>query len=357
MALGHASAAWAHEVRPAFMDVTVGDVLTLEIALNAEAILAGVDLSGLADTNDSPEARSYDALRALPPDALAERFEAAFPRFAEGLILEGAGPPELRSVAVLPEPDGAAARDTRVTIAAPLASDAPRVGWAEPYGEVIVRQVDAGEEAFNALLPGGASTPPLPRAGGTGEGPARTFARYVASGFEHIVPLGADHILFVLGLFFFSLHVRPLLWQVTAFTAAHTTTLALATLGVVSVPASVVEPLIALSIAYVGVENVLRPRLGWWRPLVVFGFGLLHGLGFASVLSDVGGGTGHFLARLIGFNLGVELGQLAVIGAAFLLLALPFGRRPWWRAYVAVPASLAIALVGAWWAVERTLLA
>ena len=231
------------------------------------------------------------------------------------------------------------------------------MGWAEPFGYVVVRQMAAGEDAFGALLPGGAVTPPLPRAGGTAEGPAATFGRYVVSGFEHIIPLGADHILFVLGLFFFSLHLRPLLWQVTAFTAAHTVTLALATLGVVSVPASVVEPLIALSIAYVGVENVLRPRLGWWRPAVVFGFGLLHGLGFASVLSEVGGGTGNLVARLIGFNVGVELGQLAVIALAFVLLALPFGRRPWWRAYVAVPASIAIAVVGAWWAIERTLLA
>ena len=352
-----AGSAWAHEVQPAVMDVTVGDPTVIEVALNAEAILAGVDLAAAEDTNDTPQAEDYDALRALPPEALAERFEAAFPAFAEGLILEGLGPPELVSVAVAPEPDPALPRDTRVTIRAALVSEAPRIGWAEPYGEVILRQEGAGEDAFAALLPGGEASPPLPRMGGTAEGAWETFARYVVSGFEHIVPKGLDHILFVLGLFFFSLNLRPLLWQVTAFTLAHTATLALATLGVVSVPASVVEPLIALSIAYVGIENVLRPRLGWWRPAVVFGFGLLHGLGFASVLSDVGGGTGNFVARLIGFNVGVEIGQLAVIGAAFVLLALPFGRRRWWRPYVAVPASVAIAVVGAWWAVERALLA
>ena len=350
-------AAAAHEVEPAILDVRVADPVALEITLNAEAILAGVDLSANEDTNAAPQAEDYDALRALPPDALAARFEAAFPAFAEGLILDDAGPPELVSVAVEPREDPGLPRQTRVAIRAPLASETLRVGWAEPFGYVVVRQMAAGEDAFGALLPGGAVTPPLPRTGGTAEGPAATFGRYVVSGFEHIIPLGADHILFVLGLFFFSLHLRPLLWQVTAFTAAHTVTLALATLGVVSVPASVVEPLIALSIAYVGVENVLRPRLGWWRPAVVFGFGLLHGLGFASVLSEVGGGTGNLVARLIGFNLGVELGQLAVIALAFVLLALPFGRRPWWRAYVAVPASIAIAVVGAWWAIERTLLA
>ena len=349
--------AWAHEVRPAIMDVTVDEPTVIEVTLNAEAILAGVDLSAARDTDDAAQASGYDALRALAPDALAERFEDAFPAFADGLLLEGLGTPELVSVAVTPEPDAGLPRDTRVVLRAPLEEDAPRIGWAAHYGDVIVRQGRAGEDAFAALLPGGAVSPPLPPEGRSAEGAGATFARYVVSGFEHIIPLGADHILFVLGLFFFSSHLGPLLWQVTAFTLAHTATLALATLGVVSVSPAVVEPLIALSIAYVGIENVVRPRLGWWRPAVVFGFGLLHGLGFASVLSDVDGGTGNLLARLIGFNLGVELGQLAVIGLAFVLLALPFKRRPWWRSHVAVPASLAIAAVGAWWAVERTLLA
>ena len=359
LALACAWAAAAHEVQPAVMDVTVGPETTIEVVLNAEAILAGVDLSQAEDTDDAAQAEDYDALRALPPEALAERFRAAFPAFAEGLILEGLGPPELVSVAVAPEPDGALPRETEVVLSAALTGEAARVGWAEPFGYVIIRHqvAEAPEDAFAALLPGGAVTPPLPPGGGAAEGGAATFARYVVSGFEHIIPLGVDHILFVLGLFFFSLQLGPLLWQVTAFTLAHTATLALATLGVVSVSPAIVEPLIALSIAYVGVENVLRPRLGWWRPAVVFGFGLLHGLGFASVLSDVDGGTGNFLARLVGFNIGVELGQLAVIGLAFVLLALPFGRRPWWRSHVAVPASLAIAAVGAWWAVERTLLA
>ena len=357
LTLASVGGAWAHEVQPAVMDVTVAPETAIEVVLNAEAILAGVDLSQAEDTDAAAQAEAYDALRALPPEALAERFEAAFPDFARGLTLEGLGAPELVSVAVTPEPDEALPRDTRVAMRAALRAEAPRIGWAERYGYVIVRQQEAGEDAFAALLPGGAVSPPLPPEGRSAEGAGATFARYVVSGFEHIVPLGADHILFVLGLFFFSLHLGPLLWQVTAFTVAHTATLALATLGVVSVSPAVVEPLIALSIAYVGVENVLRPRLGWWRPAVVFGFGLLHGLGFASVLSDVGGGTGNLLARLIGFNVGVELGQLAVIAAAFVLLALPFGRRPWWRPYIAVPASLAIAAVGAWWAVERTLLA
>jgi len=165
-----------------------------------------------------------------------------------------------------------------------------------------------------------------------------------------------DHILFVLGLFFLSTRLAPLLWQVTAFTAAHTVTLALGMLGYVTVPASIVEPLIAASIVYAGVENVLSRGLSPWRPAVVFVFGLLHGLGFASVLGDIGLNPSQFVTGLIGFNVGVELGQLTVLALAFLAVGLWFRNKPWYRARISNPASIAIALVGAFWVVERTLL-
>ncbi|MFN3144234.1 MAG: HupE/UreJ family protein [Paracoccaceae bacterium] len=172
-------------------------------------------------------------------------------------------------------------------------------------------------------------------------------------GFDHIVPKGLDHILFVLGLFFFSLKLRPLLYQVSAFTVAHTVTLALAILGLVRVPAAIVEPLIAASIAWIAVENILFREMKPWRTAVVFGFGLLHGLGFASVLSDIGLNPARFVTGLIGFNVGVELGQIAVLAMAWGMLGIWFGKKPWWRARVAVPASLVIAATGAYWFVER----
>ena len=150
--------------------------------------------------------------------------------------------------------------------------------------------------------------------------------------------------------------MRPLLWQVTAFTLAHTVTLALATLQIVTIPASIVEPLIAASIVYVAVENIFDGKVGWVRVAVVFCFGLLHGLGFASVLSDVGLQEGRFVVSLIGFNIGVELGQLSVIAAAFLAVGLPFGTSLWYRRAIAVPASCVIAAVGAWWTFERVFL-
>jgi hydrogenase/urease accessory protein HupE len=176
---------------------------------------------------------------------------------------------------------------------------------------------------------------------------------YLGAGFDHIIPRGLDHILFVLGLFLFSARIRPLLWQVTMFTIAHSITLAMAMTGVLELPARVVEPLIALSIAYVGVENIWHRRLHRSRLLLVFGFGLLHGLGFASMLADFGMPEDAFLTALIAFNIGVELGQLVVILLAFLAVGLWFGNRPYYRRLVVIPGSLLITLTGLYWTWER----
>ena len=143
---------------------------------------------------------------------------------------------------------------------------------------------------------------------------------YTILGFEHIVPKGTDHILFVLGLFLLSVRLRPLLLQVTAFTLAHSITLGLTIYGAISLSPSVIEPLIALSIVAVGVENVFVKELKTRRVVIVFLFGLLHGMGFAGVLSGLGLPESDFLTALIFFNLGVEAGQLAVIATAFLLV-------------------------------------
>lgn len=178
---------------------------------------------------------------------------------------------------------------------------------------------------------------------------------YLKLGVEHIIPKGLDHILFVLALFFASTRLRPLIIQVSVFTVAHTLTLALAATGAISVPGSVVEPLIALSIAFVAIENLVFREMTRWRPLVVFGFGLFHGLGFASVLQNLGLPEGQFLVALVSFNVGVEVGQVSVIAAAWLLLHWGF-QRTWYRRRIVLPASLAIAITGLWWAIQRAFL-
>jgi hypothetical protein len=183
----------------------------------------------------------------------------------------------------------------------------------------------------------------------------KTAGLYVKLGFEHILPRGLDHILFVLALFFASTRLKPLLIQVSVFTIAHTITLGVAASGWVKAPGAIVEPLIAVSIAFVAIENLFAKDMTPWRPLVVFGFGLFHGLGFASVLLDLGLPDEQFLTALVSFNVGVELGQLTVILAAFLLLRHWF-ERSWYRARVVLPASFLIAATGSWWAIQRTFL-
>jgi len=177
--------------------------------------------------------------------------------------------------------------------------------------------------------------------------------QYLGLGFEHILPLGIDHILFVLGLFLLNTAWRPLLAQVTAFTVAHTLTLGLATYDVISLSPAIVEPLIAVSIAWIAFENVITQELKPWRPVIVFGFGLLHGLGFAGVLSELGLPRGEYLTALLSFNAGVELGQLAVIAIALLTIGW-FRDRPWYRTRVTVPLSVMIGVVGLYWAIQRT---
>ena len=207
---------------------------------------------------------------------------------------------------------------------------------------------------FFTLDPGQTS-PPYVLGGGEQPAGQGVFWRYTVLGFEHILPKGLDHILFVLGLFLLSTRFRPLLWQVTAFTIAHSVTLALSMFDIVSLPSRPVESLIALSIAYVAIENVLTSELKPWRPAIVFGFGLLHGMGFADVLRELGLPRDRFVPALVAFNVGVELGQLSVVALAFAFVG-RFRAHRLYRKAVVVPASLAIAAVGLYWAVERAFL-
>ncbi|PSL21375.1 HupE/UreJ family protein [Shimia abyssi] len=178
------------------------------------------------------------------------------------------------------------------------------------------------------------------------------FLYFTWQGIIHIVPYGLDHILFVLCLFLFAQTIRDLIWQITAFTVAHSVTLTLGWLGWVDLPTVFFEPLIALSIVYAAVENILRNKPAGARFTLIFFFGLLHGFGFASVLGEISSSEGQWLTRLIGFNVGVEIGQLVVIAAAFL--AVGFWRKElWYRSRIVLPVSFAIALVGSYWTVER----
>ena len=177
---------------------------------------------------------------------------------------------------------------------------------------------------------------------------------YLKLGFLHIIPEGFDHILFVTGLCLLSNKIKVILWQATAFTVAHSITLALSMKNVIVAPSSIVEPIIALSILFVAVENLLLSELKPWRIVLVFLFGLIHGLGFASSLNEIGLPRNKFIISIISFNVGVEIGQIAVITAVFVLLVIPFGKSPNYRKRIVFPLSVIIALIALYWTIERT---
>lgn len=351
----------AHEVLPSIADMADDKgVLTFDIRLNIEGLVAGINLSETADTDLALEAATYDELRALDPDALETRFRAFWPEMAGNITLDTGGSklaPRLVSVEVSLTDDIEIPRSSKIRFEADLPSGATtiRVGWSAKYGPLIVRQINV-EDFYTGYLEDGAISEPIALAGGGQAGAWETFLRYCVVGFDHIIPKGLDHVLFVLGLFFLAARFRPLFWQISAFTLAHTVTLAASALGYVSVSPSVVEPIIALSIVYVAVENMFSDQLMRWRPVVVFCFGLLHGLGFASVLGQFGLPDTTFVSALIGFNVGVELGQLTVIAVAFALFGYWFRDKSWYRAAISIPGSAIIALIGAYWFVERTIL-
>lgn len=351
----------AHELRPAIADVTMTKTkVKIELLLTVETLLAGIDLTEVINTDDAPQAIIYDQLRSLTDTELANLVSKEWPLLAQGLLIEGGGSFKLNNIEVIPETNLDLPRDTMLTIQVdlPMNDDPIAFGWVARNGGLVVRH-GTGDNAYAAFLNGGELSAPLPRAGFVDETKVQVFWRFMVEGIKHIIPKGLDHILFVFGLFLFSLAWRPLLSQITAFTLAHTVTLGLSTLNFITIPASqlwLVEALIAISISYVAIENILRPKLGWWRVVVVFGFGLLHGLGFASVLGDLGLAQGQFILSLVAFNIGVEFGQLTVIAVAFMLLALPFGRSIQYRKVVVFPCSLTIATIGIYWFFERAFL-
>jgi hypothetical protein len=178
---------------------------------------------------------------------------------------------------------------------------------------------------------------------------------YLRLGYTHILPGGFDHILFVLSLFLLSPKLKPVLWQATAFTIAHSITLGLAMYHIITPPAGIVEPVIALSILYVALENIFSPRLKASRIGVVFLFGLVHGMGFAGALGQMGLPQNAYLLSLVMFNAGVELGQLTVILAAYFFISKWFGNKPYYRKAFVVPLSLMIVLIAGIWTVQRIL--
>ncbi|HMS65902.1 MAG TPA: HupE/UreJ family protein [Ignavibacteria bacterium] len=176
---------------------------------------------------------------------------------------------------------------------------------------------------------------------------------YLQMGFTHILPYGLDHILFIFGIYLLSPNLKTVLIQATAFTIAHTITLTLSTYDIITFQSSLIEPIISLSIMFIAIENIFAKEIKPWRVIVIFIFGLIHGMGFASVLKDLGLPKTEFVTALVTFTLGVELGQITVIMIAYYFIGKWFAAKSWYHSRIVTGLSVMIAVIALYWTVER----
>jgi len=182
-----------------------------------------------------------------------------------------------------------------------------------------------------------------------------TIAQYLQLGFTHVIPLGFDHILFILSLFLLNSNLKSVLIQCSIFTLAHSIALGLSAAGYIVPNPLITEPLIALSIVFTSVENIVRDTISKWRLPVIFVFGMVHGMGFAGALKDAGIPANNFITALLSFNVGVELGQIAVLLLAWGLVGKWFSQKSWYKKRIVYPASTMIACIAMYWFIERIL--
>jgi hydrogenase/urease accessory protein HupE len=176
---------------------------------------------------------------------------------------------------------------------------------------------------------------------------------YLFTGYKHILPLGLDHILFIVSLVLLSSNIRQLIWLSTVFTIGHCITLGLAMFGIFGISPNIVEPLIAVSIIYVAIENIFSKKIKTSSFILVFAFGLLHGMGFAGALTEIGLPQNAYLTSLFMFNIGVELGQITVIFITFLLIKKIKNTPIFNWSKITVYCSSAIIVISTYWFFER----
>lgn len=358
--------AHADVVKPALTEINLfaDGRVEIEIRTSLEALLTGID-GRYRNTQDAPGSERYDLFRQQSSTALAESFLAFHETLVRGVELTADEVPVSLKIASIeiPEPGYTKVpRTSTILLSGKIESNHEYLRWYYPgrFGDhaVRVKLTDEAREFWYwsdyQWIRQDRISDPFPLNGLIQKTTwFDLLSTYAEAGYLHILPLGLDHILFILGLFLMSRKLRPLLWQVTMFTLAHSITLSLSTLGIFDLPSSLVEPLIALSIAYVAIENIWHQKLSSTRLWVVFGFGLLHGLGFATMLAEFGLPDNGFLLALLGFNLGVEAGQISVLLMAWLVIGFWFRQWVGYRQWIVIPASSIIAFVGLIWFWQR----
>jgi len=353
----------SHEIKPSIADFSINESsLTFEIRLNAELILSGIDASDIQNTDNSNLSYKYDDLRKLPDNDLKENIMSNWDNISQNIYIKLDGDVQelnLLSIEIINQRNYEVTRDTIINFHIPLDKKNTSFSFSmsKKFGSIILREQNLNknvDQLYTNYLNSGDASDLINLNHTVALTKINSFIKYLFLGIEHIIPKGLDHMLFIIGLFLFSNLIRPLLLQVTMFTIAHTITLVIASLSLINVNASIVEPLITLSIVYIGVENIFKKYSNTKiRYYVIFLFGLLHGLGFALVLKDVGLDYSNLLINLVSFNIGVEIAQIFILFLLYLTIGLFFSKKKYYKIIFQIPLSLFISLIAIYWFVER----
>jgi len=353
----------SHEIKPSIADFSINESsLTFEIRLNAELILSGIDASDIQNTDNSNLSYKYDDLRKLPDNDLKENIMSNWDNISQNIYIKLDGDVQelnLLSIEIINQRNYEVTRDTIINFHIPLDKKNTSFSFSmsKKFGSIILREQNLYknvDQLYTNYLNSGDASDLINLNHTVALTKINSFIKYLFLGIQHIIPKGLDHILFIIGLFLFSNLIRPLLLQVSMFTIAHTITLVIASLSLINVNASIVEPLIALSIVYIGVENIFKKYSNTKiRYYVIFLFGLLHGLGFALVLKDVGLDYSNLLINLVSFNIGVEIAQIFILFLLYLTIGLFFSKKKYYKLIFQIPLSLFISLIAIYWFVER----
>ena len=353
----------SHEIKPSIADFSINESsLTFEIRLNAELILSGIDASDIQNTDNSNLSYKYDDLRKLPDNDLKDNIMSNWNNISQNIYIKLDGDVQelnLLSIEIINQRNYEVTRDTIISFHIPLDKKNTSFSFSmsKKFGSIILREQNLYknvDQLYTNYLNSGDASDLINLNHTVALTKINSFIKYLFLGIEHIIPKGLDHMLFIIGLFLFSNLIRPLLLQVSMFTIAHTITLVIASLSLINVNASIVEPLIALSIVYIGVENIFKKYSNTKiRYYVIFLFGLLHGLGFALVLKDVGLDYSNLLINLVSFNIGVEIAQIFILFLLYLTIGLFFSKKKYYKIIFQIPLSLFISLIAIYWFVER----
>ena len=354
---------FAHEIKPSIADFTYDQsYLNFEVRLNAELILSNIDASNISNTNSSPLTEIYDRYRLLNKKDLENSILESWKDISSNIdikINNKLKEIDLIKIDTQDVKNFEISRDTLISFRVLLNEESENFTfkWIKNYGAIILREnndLKLEDELVTEYLQSGTETDPIFFKENNFRSMFTSFTKFFVLGIQHIIPKGLDHILFIFGLFLFSSSLNKLIKQITIFTIAHSITLIFVSLSLIKINPQIVEPIIALSIVYVGLENIFKNYIKeYMRYVVILFFGLLHGLGFALVLSDIGFRSSKLFINLISFNIGIEVAQISIILFLYLLIAIKFANNKYYRIAFQIPSSILIASIGLYWFIER----